>query len=183
MKNGKILLFFVFSLYSIHTLSGINFSGLTLSNDNRLLFKAESDSQKALFVSTLSDMSIQLLTSFPEKFQLIDNGRSILVMNRFGISKIPVSGGLPSFLSGYPSFKEGNLPSVGNLHEFAASSDGKWLLYIEPVSPAYGNLYLVDVNNGIKHLVSEKVELPASDFSAKWSPDSRLFVYEKRGNL
>jgi hypothetical protein len=128
-------------------------------------------------------MSTQPLTSFPEKLQLVDNGRTILAINRFGVTRIPVAGGLPSFLSGYPSIMEGNIPLTNRLHEFAASSNGRWILYIEPSSPAYGNLYLVETNSGAKRLVSEKVELPVSDFPAKWSPDSRLFVYLKGGRL
>lgn len=183
MKNRKAFLFFIFLICSFYNISGITFNGLTLSNDDRLLFRAEADSQKALFVSTLSDMSMQPLTSFPEKLQLVDNGRTILAINRFGATRIPTAGGLPSFLPGYPSFKEGNLSLTGRLHELAASSDGRWVIYIEPVSPAYGNLFIVDVSSGTKRLVSEKIELPASDFPAKWSPDSRLFVYLKGGSL
>jgi peptidoglycan/xylan/chitin deacetylase (PgdA/CDA1 family) len=183
MKTGKLFLFFIFSFLSFYSLYAISFSGLTISNDDKLLLKAEADSQESLFISTLSNMSIQPLTSFPEKLQLVDNGRTILAINRFGVTRIPAAGGLPSFISGYPSFMEGNIPLTDRFHEFAASSNGIWILYIEPSSPAYGNLFLVETNSGAKRLVSEKVELPVSDFPAKWSPDSRLFVYLKGGRL
>ena len=183
MKNGKYFFAFILLLFSFYSVSGIDFTNLSVSADNRLLLMAESESQRTVYLSSLTDMSVQQLTSFPERLHLIDNGRSILSVNRFGVTRIPMSGGLPSFIEGFPSLKEGNLPLPGRLHELSASYDGRWILYIEPVSPAYGNLYLFNVLNGVKQLVSERVELPAGDFPAKWSPDSRLFFYIKGGSL
>ena len=183
MKNRIIPIFTFLSILPLFCLSGISFQDLNLSSDDRLLFRADFEGTHAIFVSRLADMSIQQLTAFPEKLQVADNGRTIFVLNRFGASMIPVSGGLPSPLPGYPSFSQGYVPLKGSLQEFAVSSDGRWALYIEPTSPAYGNLLLIDISNGAKWLVSERVELPASEFPAKWSTDSRLFVYSKGGRL
>jgi len=183
MKKRKVLLLFVISLFPVFLLPGISFSGLNLSNDERLLFNAEFEGQRAVFISTLADMSIQQLTAFPERLQLIDNGRTILAMNRFGAVKIPVSGGLPSPVPGYPSFSAKDVPLRGKLQELAASPDGKWILYVEPVTAAYGNLLLIEISSGAKRIVSERVELPAMDFPARWNPDSRYFVYSKGGRL
>ncbi|MCL2442577.1 MAG: polysaccharide deacetylase family protein [Treponema sp.] len=183
MKNPKNLLFLFFFLVFTCHLSGFNFDGLTLSNDDRLLFKLEFEGQHSLFVSNLSDMSMQQLTVFPEKLYLVDNGRTILALNRFGAFRIPTSGGLPAPLPGYPSFAEGNIPLKGRLQDIAASNDGRWVLHIEPTSPGYGNLLLIDISSGVKRVISEKLELPGHNFPVKWSPDSRLFVYEKNGRL
>jgi len=183
MKDRKVQLFIVLFILPLFCLSGISFRDLNLSSDDRLLFRADFEGRHAIFLSTLADMSIRQLTVFPEKLQLIDNGKAILVLNRFGASMIPSSGGLPSSLPGYPSFSQGYVPLKGRLQEFAASDDGRWVLYIEPTSPAYGNLLLIDISSGEKRVVSEMVELPASDFPARWSADSRLFVYAKGGRL
>jgi len=183
MKERKIILLFIISLFPVLLLPGISFSGLNLSSDERLLFNAEFEGQRAVFISTLADMSFQQLTAFPERLQLVDNGRTILAMNRFGAVKIPVSGGLPSPVPGYPSFSAKNVPLRGRLQELAASPDGKWILYVEPVTAAYGNLLLIEVSSGAKRIVSERVELPAVDFPARWNPDSRYFVYSKGGRL
>jgi len=183
MKCRNFFLFLALSFFPVFSLAGISFSDLNLSSDDRLLFKADFESQHAIFVSTLYDMSIQQLTSFPEKLQLVDNGRTIIAINRFGAATIPVTGGLPMTVPGYPSFAKGSVPLKGRLQELAASPNGRWIVHIEPTSPAYGNLFLVDVSGGAKYLISEKVELPASDFPARWSPDSRLFVYSKGGRL
>jgi len=180
MKSRKLLV--IFFLAGIFRLWGFSFDGLNLSGD-QLLFRAEFESQRALFVSNLSNLSIQQLTAFPEKLEVVENGRTILALSRFGAVRIPSSGGLPSPLPGYPSFAAGNVPLTGRSQEFAASADGRWLLYIEPVSPAFGNLVIVETLSGEKRVISEKIELPADDFPARWSPDSRIFVYSKGGNL
>jgi peptidoglycan/xylan/chitin deacetylase (PgdA/CDA1 family) len=183
MKNRKILLFSVFSLIFVLNLSGISFHDITLSSDDRLLFKAEFEARHALFVSSLGTASMQQLTVFPESLKVVNNGRTILVFNRFGAASISIAGGLPVPVPGYPSFTEGSIPLRGRIQETAVSGDGRWMLYIEPVSPAYGNLVLIDLSSGAKRTVSQKVELPSSDFPARWNPDSRLFVYSKSGRL
>ena len=182
VKIKKILFIAIFSFLPIY-LFGIDFSGLNLSNDDRLLFKTEFESQNTVFISNLQTVSMQQLTAFPEKLQIVDNGRTVQATNRFGVVRIPVTGGLPEQIPGYPSFAQGGIPLKGRLQEVAASNDGRWVLYIEPTSPAYGTLLLINVSNGRKQIVSEKIELPAQDFPAKWSPDSRLFVYAKDGKL
>jgi len=141
------------------------------------------EDQHAIFVSNLTDMSMRQLSAYPEKLYLVDNGRTILTLGRFGAMRIPAEGGLPTGIPGYPSFSNGNLPLKGRLQDLSASADGRWVLYIEPINPGYGNLIKIDMSNGIKRVISERIELPASDFPVKWSPDSRFFVYSKGGKL
>jgi len=183
MKERKFLLLFIILIFPVFLLSGISFNDLNLSNDDRLLFSAEFEGQRTVFISSLADLSVQQLTAFPERLQLVDNGRTILAMNRFGAVKIQVSGGLPYPIPGYPSFTANNVPLMGKLQEMAASPDGRWILYVEPVTAAYGNLLLIEVLSGAKRVISERVELPAIDFPARWNPDSRYFVYSKGGRL
>jgi len=183
MKNRSIALFLLFSLAFIPQLFAIEFNGLTLSNDDRLLYRTDFESQHALYFTDLSDMSTQQLTAIAEKMYLVENGRSIIAVNKLGAVNISVSGGLPSPVKGYPSFSSGNIPLRGTLQDLAASSDGRWIIHVEPTSPGYGNLLLVNTNSGAKRVISERVELPNADFPVKWSPDSRLFVYAKGGRL
>jgi peptidoglycan/xylan/chitin deacetylase (PgdA/CDA1 family) len=166
----------------------ITFRGLDLSDDNRLLFRADSSSQGAssqnsLFVSRLTDLALQQLTAFPEKMELIGNGRILQVRNAFGALRIPVAGGLPRSIPGFPSFASGAPVMGGRVEDMAASGDGRWVLYVEPVTPAYGNLALVDVSNGTKRIIARNVERPGRFFPACWSPDSRVFVYSRGGRL
>jgi len=179
----KIFFLLLILLIPIFQLSAVNFSGLTISNDDKLLFKADFQEQHAVFLSNLNDLSMQQLTMHPEKLYLVNNGKTIIALNRLGAATIPLSGGLPKPLPAYPSFVSGNTPLKGRLQELAASADGRWCVIVEPVSPGYGDLIMIDLLSGAKKIVSEKIELPNAGFPVKWSPDSRLFVYAKGGKL
>jgi len=183
MRNRFFTFFFVLLTIPIFHLSGLEFSNITISNDDRLLYRADLESQHSLFFTDLADMSTQQMTASAQKMYLIENGRTLIVLNKFGAASIPISGGLPTPVKGYPSFASGSVPLRGNLQDLAVSSDGRWIIHIEPTSPGYGSLLLFNAITGDKRVISEKVELPNANFPAKWSPDSRLFVYAKGGRL
>jgi len=181
--SRKFALFLFIFFASIFYLPAISFQDINLSSDDRLIFRVDFESHHTIFVSQLTDMSMRQLTAYPEKLYMVDNGRTIITLSRFGAVSIPMTGGIPVTVPGYPSFTNGNLPLSGSLQDLVASSDGQWVLYLEPVTPGYGNLFLAEISSGAKRLVSEKVELPGADFPAKWSPDSRFFVYSKGGRI
>ena len=183
MKNRFFALFLFAFFLPVFQLTAFEFNNITLSGDDKLLYRADFESQHALFVTDLADMSTQQLTVFAEKMYLVENGRTIIALNKLGAAAIPISGGLPSPVKGYPSFASGSVPLRGNLQDLAVSANGRWIIHIEPTSPGYGNLILFNAASGDKRVISEKVELPNTDFPAKWSPDSRLFVYAKGGRL
>jgi peptidoglycan/xylan/chitin deacetylase (PgdA/CDA1 family) len=183
--SAAFLLFFVL-LRPLAAL--VSFGNLDLSDDGRLLFRADSvqggsPSQNALFVSRLTDGALGQMTAFPDRMELIANGRLIQVRNSFGALRIPLEGGLPRAVPGFPSFVSGNIVAGGRVEDMAASQDGRWILYVEPLSPAYGNLILVDTQRGEKRIVAADVERPNLWFPACWSPDSRIFVYAVGGKL
>lgn len=188
MKSGtnmfrNILFAALVSFFLTPLLYGISFNDLNLSNDDRLLFKAESEEQMTLFISVLSDMSIAQLTAFPEKTRLVDNGKTIFSTSRFGAAFIPVSGGLPSPVPGLSSIVSRTAARPEDSLYLTVSPNGRWILNIERTSPAFGNLVLIDASSGAKRIISDKVEMPSLDFPAKWSPDSRYFVYSKDSRL
>jgi peptidoglycan/xylan/chitin deacetylase (PgdA/CDA1 family) len=164
------------------------FSGLDLSGDNRLLFRAGSDGdgthvQDVVFLSRLTDLALKQMTAFPEEMELIENGKTIQVRNAFGAMRLPLAGGLPRDIPGFPAFAGGVPPAGGRLEAMASSADGKWILTLDPVSPAYGNLVLIDTASGTRSLIAADVERPDQVFPASWSPDSRVFVYNRGGRL
>jgi peptidoglycan/xylan/chitin deacetylase (PgdA/CDA1 family) len=165
----------------------VRFGGLDLSDDDRLLFLADSRGparrQSALFLSRLTDMTLRQFTAFPEKMELVEGGRTIQVRNAFGVLRIPSAGGLPRSVSGFSSFAAGGgVPELRG-EEIAVSSDGRWILRVEGISAAYGNLVLIETVSGAKRLVAENVERPGRRFPACWSPDSRVFVYSRGSKL
>jgi peptidoglycan/xylan/chitin deacetylase (PgdA/CDA1 family) len=101
------------------------------------------------------------------------------------VVKIPVSGGLPSPAAGFPSFAAlgGAFIPGGRTAGAAISPGGRYALAVEPLSAAFGNLVLTDIETGDKSLVAENVELPEETFPAKWSLDSQVFLYARNGNI
>jgi peptidoglycan/xylan/chitin deacetylase (PgdA/CDA1 family) len=165
----------------------IRFSGLDLSEDNRLLVRADSsgggaEPQGVLFCAVPEARSVTQLTAFPEKMELLEEGKTLLVHNAFGSQRIPIDGGLPRSFPGFPSFTGGSAPG-GRVESTSPSPDGRWLLYVEPSSYARGTLILLDGSSGKKVSVSPETERPGRFFPALWSADSRGFIYAKGGRL
>jgi len=164
------------------------FDGLDLSADDRLLFVARtggdgSTRQSALFSASAASGALVQMTAFPERIDLLEGGRTLQIRNPFGALRVSVAGGLPSAVPGYPSFVKGAVVQGGRVEDASASPDGKWMLYVDPVSPAYGALSLIDTATGARTIVSDGVERPGRSFPASWSPDSRVFVYSREGKL
>ncbi|MDR0599489.1 MAG: polysaccharide deacetylase family protein [Treponema sp.] len=180
----------------------IRFSGLDLSEDDRLLFKADSsgwgaETQGALFYTQLPQAApdrrsqelalppdpprpvLAQLSVFPEKMELLEGG-TLLVHNVFGSQRVSLEGGLPQSFPGFSSFSE---RALGRVEEASSSPDGRWLLFVESSSYAKGNLTLLDGETGKRVLVSLGVEKPGRRFPALWSADSRGFLYAKEGRL
>jgi peptidoglycan/xylan/chitin deacetylase (PgdA/CDA1 family) len=166
--------------------ASIVFSGLDLSEDDRILFRGDQDprgkrTQGTLFISNLFDSSISQLTILPEEIALLENGRILQVSNAFGSLRLPVTGGIPRSIPGFPSFVQGSLILGGRTEDAAVSGDGRYILHLKPTSFAFGDLILTDTREGRRTLISSNIELPDKYFPACWSPDSRAFIYQ-RGN-
>jgi peptidoglycan/xylan/chitin deacetylase (PgdA/CDA1 family) len=179
----KHLVFFVFTVLTFGLGAEIRFSGLDLAADSRLLFSAVSGSgeQNQLFFANLGEFSAGRLSAFPEKMTLLDGG-ILLVQSVFGVQSLSVSGGLPRAVPGFPPFT-GSFAVPGGTQAIVPSTDGNWLLFVEPTSFARGDLVLLNVKTGTRVTVAKAVERPGSAFPASWSGDSRLFVYVKSGKL
>ncbi|MDR0313099.1 MAG: polysaccharide deacetylase family protein [Treponema sp.] len=173
---GKTLVFLILS----QALWGqISFSGPDLSEDSRLLFKANFPgliSQEELFFSRIDDRYIRKLTVFPERMELLDGGNTLQIRNSSGASRIPLRGGLPQ--EGFSS-----AAVRGRVEEIAVSPNGRWILSIVPETYAYGTLILSEVSTGIVIPIASRVERPEKTFPASWSQDSRFFIYSRLGKL
>ena len=186
-KNYTFLLLLVLIL-STSLNAEVAFEGLDLFSDGRLLYSVQisnpgSNPHKGLFVTDLEKNKSKLVTAFPEKIELLDEGRIIQVRNGFGAFRFPIKGGLPTSVAGFPSYPEGSPIQSGKIEGMAASFDGKWILYVEPVSAAFGNLVLVETSTGKRLQVASNVERPGRHFPAVWSRDSQVFIYVKNGKL
>ncbi|MDR1931161.1 MAG: hypothetical protein LBQ44_11135, partial [Treponema sp.] len=188
---------------SLPLMGGIRFSGLDLDEDNRLLFKAEvrekespvsaretpGSARGTLFLSDLKGESISPLSAVSGKMELLDG--VLWVRGAYGVQHIPVgrpgssgfpSPALPRTAPGFPVFTAGSAPG-SHIETIVPSGDGRWVLFVEPVSYARGNLALVNGESGAKTVIAAGVDNPGRAFPAVWSSDSRGFVYAKNRKL
>ncbi|MFA6508122.1 MAG: polysaccharide deacetylase family protein [Treponemataceae bacterium] len=164
------------------------FDGLDIGEDDRIMFRATaggdgSPRQNAVFLADIVSGAVTQLTAFPERLELVDGGRTLQARNPFGVVRMSMSGGLPAPVKGFPSFSSGAVVLSGRPEDIAASPDGKWILYVEPITPAFGRLVLIDASTGSRLPIAEGVERPGRLFPASWSPDSRVFVYSRDRRL
>lgn len=187
MKRPALLCILVLAVLGAAT-AEVEFLGLDLGKDDRLLFAARADlpgdgSYDSLFAAELSSGAITQLTLFPEHIALVDGGRRLEIQNRFGLFRTDASLRNPAPVPGYPSFSKGAGMPAGRILPSAPSVDGAWVLSAEKSSAAYSRLFIVNVGTGARTLVSEAVESDVDRFPARWAPDSRYFVYAKGGSV
>ena len=188
MKHRGILGFLLLLLCGWSLYGQLSFSDLDLSAEDQLLFRSRVDaqgriSQSALFLTRLTDLQLTQLTVFPETMELLESANTLQIRNAFGTIRLPLEGALPQPIQGFPAISEGFLPLGGNSEGIAASPDGKWLLYLEQRSAGFGDLLLINVQDGSRISVAVGVERSGRQFPGTWSPDSRVFLYSKKGNL
>ncbi len=188
----------------------VGFSDLDLSPDDELLFAATvavpgTGEYRALFhadLSTvpdgspaasvpggdvLSDVTITAMTHFPEKLTYLPALQSVQIQNRFGVFRGDVDSGVFAPVAAFAGFTTGAEVPVGRILPATASPDGRYLLVIEPTSAAYGDLVLLATDRGSRRpgrtTIASRIELSTEQDPARWSPDSRFFVYSRSGRV
>ncbi|TFG61486.1 MAG: polysaccharide deacetylase family protein [Spirochaetales bacterium] len=123
------------------------------------------------------------LTFFPEKIEYLKDSEKLQIQNRFGVFR--TDGNLTGFspVNQFPSFIRGKQVQTGKISPVEASPDGRYLIYMAPTSFGYGRLMLYNVDTALQVAVAEEVEVNISQVHAKWSPNSKLFVYAKNNQL
>jgi peptidoglycan/xylan/chitin deacetylase (PgdA/CDA1 family) len=185
----------------------VAFSSLDLSASNELLFSATTDTpdwgtHEVLLYSDLSavasstgpvraiaggdvldDVPMHQLTHFPEIMTYLPELRSVQIQNRFGLFRASVSDAQFASVEGFDSFVDGGVVPNGRIVPVTASPDGKYLVILEPTSPAYARMILQSTQSDDSVVVAERMEISLEEPPAKWSPDSQFFVYSKDGEL
>jgi len=166
----------------------VSFSTLHLSKNNLLLFQATAErpgqeTYATLFVGDLGSGTLEQLTFYPESIQYLAQTGELQIQNRFGVFRTTQALGPPAPVKKFPSFIAQGKVSIGKLLPLQTSPDGRYLLYLEPTSPAYGRLILFDLQSEKHETVSSKQEISLSAPPVRWSPDSKYFIYGKGGRL
>ncbi len=184
----KTLLLACLLLAAAVSFGQVTFSGLDLSASDRLLFKASVASSSAgafdtLFLADPRTRSLRQLTFYPEEVQLLQDRDVLQIQNRFGVFRSQPDFGSLAPIAMFPSFVGGSQVQSGTIAPMQTSPDGRYLLYLNRRSAAYGDLTLLNVSTGTQTVVSSRVELSLEALPASWSPDSAFIVYAKASNL
>jgi peptidoglycan/xylan/chitin deacetylase (PgdA/CDA1 family) len=166
--------------------SEVRFAGPDLSSDNLLLFEVRSVSPRwgthdTLFMADLETRDLTQLTHFPERLNYLAGKKVLQLQNRFGVFYSDETLGNFQPAPQFPSFLRDNSILRGSLSPLKVSPNGRYLLYLEGSSPAFGDLYFVDTYREERILVSTGIEIDLHSTPVVWAPDSSYFVYCKDG--
>lgn len=166
----------------------VEFSGPDISEEDQLLFAAETacpsfGRYKTLFSADLEEGSLSQLTIFPEAVTLINGKTRIQLQNRFGIFRSDANWKNWEPVEEFPAFVQGGQIQNGKISTIETSPNGEFILYLQPGSVAYGNLILHELSSGKETVIAEDVELSYKDSIVSWAPESDYFVYRKGHEL
>jgi peptidoglycan/xylan/chitin deacetylase (PgdA/CDA1 family) len=168
--------------------SAVRFSAIDLNSQNTLLFKVSADNPwnphyEALFQASTDGSRVQILSCFPERMELLENGATLQIRNWFGTARFSAKNQALVWSSTTPIFEKGE-PLVFNPPDLHLSSpDGNWSLYLRKTDVARAELRLVDEKNDIQAILATGIPYDTQTVPAKWSKDSSVFVYQKDGNV
>jgi peptidoglycan/xylan/chitin deacetylase (PgdA/CDA1 family) len=166
----------------------VEFRGPDFGKNGVLLFSARTvlpggTSYDGLFAADPASGSMRSLSFYPESVSMVDAGRRLEIRNRFGIFRTDLDLRNPAAVPGFPAFDRGSAIVSGSLPPSVTSPDGAWILGTEPTSAAFARLVLFDTKTGARTTAIDKIEYSLEQIPARWSPDSRYFVYAKGGSL
>jgi peptidoglycan/xylan/chitin deacetylase (PgdA/CDA1 family) len=182
----RLLTTFLCLLLSGVLWSEVRFADPDLGEDNLLLFKVRTESPQwgdhdTLFVTDLESRNLIQLTHIPERLTYLAGEEVLQLQNRFGVfySDDTLGNFQPS--PRFPSFIQDNRILQGSLSPVSAAPNGRSLLYLQGSSPAFGDLYFVDLDRDERSLVARGIEIDLQATPVVWAPDSSFFVYSKNG--
>ncbi|MCF7928919.1 MAG: polysaccharide deacetylase family protein [Spirochaetales bacterium] len=183
-----VTLLLVFLSVPLFLCAEVTFSGPDLSEDNRLLFNATADSPvygeyDSLFLSNVEDRTIDQLTVFPESLHYLKEPGLLQFRNRFGVFRTDEELKNLKPIEGFNAFSNGDSVQTGKIQPLQESPDGRFLLYLAPTSSAFADLVMIDLRDDRNYVVSRKLERRLDGPAAKWSENSKFFIYEKGGTL
>ncbi|MFW5695549.1 MAG: polysaccharide deacetylase family protein [Alkalispirochaeta sp.] len=205
-----LLVLIALSFFTAHSAAQVTFGDLQLNESNELLFSASSTvpghgSHRTLLHADASDHSVVQRSVFPERIMRLGDTGRIQVQNRFGVFRNPADEDsserdagdrdtndadgpprpAPYFtpVSEFPSFVDGGDVRSGKTVAVGSSPDGRYLSYLEPTSPGYGDLILHDIQSDQRTTISQRVELSLDSPPLRWSEDSDYLVYTKENSL
>ena len=179
IRTGLSLLFFVLALFPSSAI--VSFANLDLNADNEIVFTAEQNIPGVPVYNTLFRSSVQskspsfdVLTCFPEKLEITNEGSSLDIQNRYGKARYDFSSGSLRWL-----FKEENLSGAfSRIEKSAVSPNGKWLCYLKKTGNATGDLILKNIAKNTETAIASSIRFSYEKIPVKWAADSGILLYE-----
>ncbi|HRS64558.1 MAG TPA: polysaccharide deacetylase family protein [Spirochaetia bacterium] len=166
----------------------LQFLALDFNTANQVLFSARiitpgSAPYTTLFMGNVATEELTQLTFYPEAIDIVNNGRTLQIRNRFGIFVSNADFTALTPIRGLPSFVTGNRIQDGLYFDVLSAPSGAYFLYLNQKSYTRADIVLYDVATGTSTVVAQSIEFSYSGFPAIWSPDSAYFIYAKNGEL
>jgi peptidoglycan/xylan/chitin deacetylase (PgdA/CDA1 family) len=173
-------------LSAVPAFSEISFLDPDINNANDVLFTVRADipgreTCKTLFMKRVGAQTIEQLSFYPEAMESLLDGTVLQVRNRFGTARWDTAMSSFSWVNDAKPFRSGGSIGFGALRDVAASPDGHWMVFIDPVSPTRGRLSLYDVVKDARYVLAPSVERGGVPVS--WSPDSSILLYSIDGTI
>lgn len=171
------------SILAANAFAGIRFNEGDINPEDEILFTVRQDFPGTWNYSSLIQTSVRntaksrVLTSFPEQMELLDNGKTLQVRNRYGISRLDLTQNSFRWNTTWDNFPSG----ASRISPYAVSPDGKWFCYIQKTAAASGFLVVENARTGKRKTLDPKATFSYDSVPVKWSRDSSIFIYEKNG--
>lgn len=187
MKNILSALFLFLVLLPGKSFAGIYFDNLNINDDNTIVYTVTKDIPGTKKYSALHSVKINgmnkienpdILTCFPEKIKILDEGKKIWITNLYGNSTYDFS---EKKLT--PVLQLSSLQKNNSIYKSMLSPDGQWQIYLNR-SPAGKNELIVYNIREKKYVILDKdAPFNEANILVKWSSDSKNFIYQKNENL
>ena len=184
---------YIFSLLTFCTLINFSFAKITfgkldLNKNDEMIFTVSNettgiDKYNALFsckiVNGVPADAPKMLSYYPERMELLDNGRFLQVRNSYGTAKYNTSTTRFSCENTVAQLPENPLPLVA----YSTSYDGTWYCYLKQTTFVTADLILQDANSDYSYTLSRNVQMDYDKVPVKWSKEKNLLLYEKDGTV
>lgn len=164
----------------------VSFSNLDLNADDEILFTTEQNIPGVPVYKTIvranvkeDESDFSLLTCFPEKIEVTNEGKTLDIRNRFGQARYDFSTSTLSWISQTQQIDS----TFSRTQDAQKSPDGKWLCYIRKTGSATGDLVLKNLATGSTTPIARNIRFSYEKVPVKWAPDSALLIYEHDDSL
>lgn len=185
----RYILSFLLSLTVFSVLSAkISFGNLDLNNDDQILFTVSNQTTgiskyNALFTCKIKDglpeSAPTMISYFPERMELTENGRYLQVRNSYGLAKYDTLSGKFNWETVVKEIPENPLPLV----PYSYSFDGNWYCSLEQTSFVTADLVLKNSAGTFRKVLCKNVQMSYESVPVKWSSERNILLYEKEGTV